>query len=51
MLETLRGVEFRASVNRLPGYQADEVETGRVSELRSVFPMLSQRPKRKPRAA
>ncbi len=56
MLATLRGADFRASVNRLPGYQADEVETGRVSELRSIFPLLSKRApskrvRSKPRAA
>ena len=38
MLQTLRGEDFRAEVDRLPGYQADNC--GRVFELDEAFPAL-----------
>jgi molybdate-binding protein len=44
MLAIVQGAEFKASVNRLPGYQAD-VSTGVVTDLRSTFPTLKGRKK------
>ena len=46
MLAIIRGDEFKAAVNRLPGYQANEA-TGVVSDLRPTFPTLSARRKKK----
>lgn len=45
MLTIIRSAEFRAAVNRLPGYQADET-TGLVSDLRATFPTLKARKSR-----
>jgi molybdate transport repressor ModE-like protein len=42
MLALIQGSEFKAAVNRLPGYQADET-TGTVADLRKVFPTLAGR--------
>ena len=44
MLAIVQGSEFKAAVNRLPGYQADET-TGMVSGLRPSFPTLRARKK------
>ena len=46
MLAIIRGDEFKAALNRLPGYQANEA-TGVVSDLRPTFPTLSGRRKKK----
>ncbi len=46
MLAIIQGDEFKAAVNRLPGYQANEA-TGVVSELRPTFPTLRGRAKRR----
>jgi molybdate transport repressor ModE-like protein len=51
MLGIVRSEAFRAEVNRLPGYQADEHDTGRISDLSEVFTMLPKRRKRASRAA
>lgn len=45
MLAIVQGEAFRATVNRLPGYQANE-STGVVTDLRTVFPALGKRRKR-----
>jgi molybdate-binding protein len=45
MLAIVQGDEFKAAVNRLPGYQANEA-TGVVSGLRTIFPTLRGRAKR-----
>ena len=45
MLRILRSDEFRATVNRLPGYQADD-STGEVVHLLPIFPTLKARRKR-----
>jgi len=45
MLAIIQGAEFKAAVNRLPGYQADE-STGVVTELRTALPTLGSRKKR-----
>jgi molybdate-binding protein len=45
MLAIIQSAEFKATVNKLPGYQAGE-STGVVAELRTVLPMLSPRQKR-----
>jgi molybdate transport repressor ModE-like protein len=45
MLAIVQGDEFKATVNRLPGYQADE-STGVVGDLRPTFPTLNARKKR-----
>jgi molybdate transport repressor ModE-like protein len=45
MLAIIQSAEFKAAVNRLPGYQADE-STGVVAELRTALPTLSARKKR-----
>jgi len=52
MLAIVQGDEFKATVNRLPGYQAD-ASTGLVIDLRPTFPTLKsgrgRPPKRPPR--
>jgi molybdate transport repressor ModE-like protein len=45
MLAIIQGDEFKATVNRLPGYQATE-STGVVADPRSTFPTLKGRKKR-----
>jgi molybdate transport repressor ModE-like protein len=45
MLAIIQGDEFKAAVNRLPGYQANEA-TGVVADLRPAFPTLGPRAKR-----
>ena len=45
MLAIVQGDAFKATVNRLPGYQANE-STGVVTDLRTVFPALGKRRKR-----
>ena len=45
MLALIRSDEFKATVNRLPGYQANEM-TGVVADLRPTFPALKARAKR-----
>lgn len=45
MLAIIQSAEFKAAVNRLPGYQADE-STGVVTALRAALPTLSARKKR-----
>jgi len=42
MLALIRSDEFKATVNRLPGYQANEM-TGVVADLRPTFPALKAR--------
>ncbi len=42
MLAILQGAEFRAAVNRLPGYQAND-GTGIVTDLESIFPTPRRR--------
>lgn len=49
MLAILRSDEFKAAVNRLPGYQADET-TGTSTELKLALPMLSGPAMRRPKA-
>jgi molybdate transport repressor ModE-like protein len=46
MLAIVQGDEFKAAVNRLPGYQANDA-TGIVSDLRSTFPTLRARARTK----
>lgn len=41
MLEILRSAQFRSTVNRLAGYQADD-STGKVLDLRSALPALKK---------
>ena len=50
MLAILQSAEFKAAVNRLPGYQA--TDTGTVAELRDALPTLAGRSKKsaRPRA-
>jgi molybdate transport repressor ModE-like protein len=45
MLKIIRSDEFKATVNRLPGYQADD-STGKVVDLQKAFPLLKVRRKR-----
>jgi molybdate-binding protein len=45
MLAIVQGEEFKAAVNKLPGYQANDA-TGVVTDLRPVFPSLGDRKKR-----
>jgi len=45
MLAIVRSDAFKATVNRLPGYQAND-STGQVSELRAAFPTLNARKRR-----
>ncbi len=45
MLDIVQGDAFKTAVNRLPGYQADDV-AGVVSGLKAVFPSLGARRKR-----
>ena len=49
MLALIRSDAFKASVNRLPGYQASE-STGVVSDLAPMFPTLAARKTRKPKS-
>jgi molybdate transport repressor ModE-like protein len=45
MLKIIRSDEFKATVNRLPGYLADD-STGKVVDLQKAFPLLKVRRKR-----
>ena len=45
MLAIVRSDAFKATVNRLPGYQAND-STGQLIELRAAFPTLSTRKRR-----
>ena len=48
MLAIIRSDVFKATVNRLPGYQADEM-TGVSTDLKLAFPLLGGRVKRRPK--
>lgn len=51
MVEIAQSAEFKAAVNRLPGYQADDLGTGAVAALNATFPTLALAvPRRKSRA-
>jgi molybdate transport repressor ModE-like protein len=45
LLRLIRSEEFKETVNRLPGYQAD-ASTGKVVDLQQAFPLLKGRRKR-----
>ena len=45
LLRVIRSEEFKETVNRLPGYQADD-STGKVVDLQQAFPLLKVRRKR-----